>query len=66
MACPPNLDFLQEGVDSAKAISFQNLRDFVLPSDLEKSAETSHVEVVELSSVSAVGNPGLTGTKEGG
>ena len=66
MTCPPYLDFLQVAVDSAKASSFQNLRDFVLPSDVERSAETAHVEVVELFSVSAVDNPGLAGTKEGG
>ena len=66
MTCPPNLDFLQVAVDSAKASSFQNLRDFVLPSDVERSAETAHVEVVELFSMSAVDNPGLAGTKEGG
>ena len=32
MACPPNLDFLQVAVNSAKDSPFKNLRDFVLPS----------------------------------
>lgn len=50
MAGPPGLGFLQESVDPAEAGSFQDPRvgDFVLPPDVEESAETAHEEVVEL------------------
>ena len=35
--------FLQEGVDYAKASSFQEHRDFAMSSNVEESAETAHV-----------------------
>ena len=64
MACPSNLASLKEGVNAGDARPFYDLRVriFVLPSDVEKSAEATQVDMIELVGVyvSAVHSPGLT------
>ena len=68
MSGPSGLSFLQEGVDAGDAGPFQDPRvwNFVLPLNMEESAEAAQVEVVELFGVSAVDSPGLAGAEESG
>ena len=53
---PSGLSLLQEGVDAWDACPIQDLRvwNLVLPLNMEESAETAQVEVVELFGVYAV------------
>ena len=62
MACPPELCFLQQGVDAGEVSAAQDFRIWylVLPFYPEQSAEAGHVEVVELSCMSTVDSPGFT------
>ena len=66
MACPSKLRLLQKCVNAGEVRTTQNFRVwyFVLPFYPEQSAEAGHVEVVELSCMSAVDSPGFTAIQE--
>ena len=61
VACPSQLSLARGGDDAREVCLSQNLRigDFVLPVDVQKIAEASEVEMVQLFFMSSVCVPGF-------
>ena len=61
VACPTQLSLAHGGDDAREVCLFQDLRvgDFVLPADVEKIAEASEVEMVQLFFMPSVRGPGF-------
>ena len=61
VACPSQLSLAHGGGDAREVCLFQDLcvGDFVLPADVEKIAEASEVEMVQLFFMPSVRGPGF-------
>ena len=61
VACPSQLSLVHGGDDAREVCLFQDFRvgDFVLPADVEKIAEASEVEMVQLFFMPSVRGPGF-------
>ena len=66
MSRPSCLGFLEEGGNAVDVGPFQNLcvGYLVLPPDVQKSAETAQVKMVQLAGMSPVHGPCFTGVEE--
>ncbi len=62
MSCPSCLSFVHDGNDTGEVCSLQNLnvRDLVLPQDVENVPETPEMELLEKFPMSSVDGPGFT------
>lgn len=66
MSRPPELGFLQQGVNASHFSFAENfsVRNFVLPADLENLPQAIEVEAVEFFGMPLVHCPGLTGVQK--
>ncbi|VDL96347.1 unnamed protein product [Schistocephalus solidus] len=66
VAAPSQLHLPQHGVDTEDSSPLQNIRvrDPVLPSQLQYSAEAAEMEVIQLPGLVRIDGPGLHSVKE--